>query len=99
MSNTKKTKNYSDGLIISDIADDLKCSQAEVKRVIQSLKKVCIANVPAFDKFSIDGLFIAKIIVRPARIGRNQQTIETIAIPEKRKVSFKAGKALADAIA
>lgn len=94
-----KNKNYSDGQIISDIADDLNCSLADAKQHLDALKKVCLENVPAFEKFSIEGLFIAKIMIRKARKGRNMHTNVEIDIPEKRIIKYKAGKALADAIA
>lgn len=95
MSNTTK---LTEAEIESAIADKLSCSLAEANRHLNALKKVLLEEVPARKGFSLGGVLIGTVKVRKARIGRNPKTGETIAIPEKRVISMKAGKILADAV-
>lgn len=49
-------------------------------------------------RIEIRGFGSFSIARRPPRIGRNPRSGESVAVPEKRVVHFKTGKALRDAV-
>jgi DNA-binding protein HU-beta len=63
---------------------------AFVEVVAKTLKENSEVKLVGFGTFSVS--------TRKARAGRNPQTGQEIQIPEKRVVSFKAGKLLRDAV-
>ena len=50
------------------------------------------------EKVSLLGFGTFEVRTRAARTGKNPQTGEAVAIPEKKSPAFKAGKALKDAV-
>jgi DNA-binding protein HU-beta len=63
--------------------------------IIESIKGALAAG----DKVSLIGFGTFSVKERAARQGRNPRTGEAINIPKKNVPSFKAGKALKDAVA
>ena len=75
------------GLAKSDAARAVEAVLATVTEALQKGDTVALSGF---------GSFLAK--ARAARTGRNPRTGEPIAIPASRVPSFKAGKALKDAV-
>ena len=50
------------------------------------------------DKVTLIGFGTFSVSARPAREGRNPQTGDTIQIPARKVVKFKAGSKLSDAV-
>jgi len=61
-----------------------------VAMVVKSLKKG--------NRIRMAGLGILQVKKRAARMGRNPATGETISIPAKKKIAFRAAKELKDAV-
>ena len=71
-------------------ADAAAAAGAVFSAIADALARGETVTVPGFGKFTIRD--------RPARAGRNPQTGETLTIAASRTPSFKAGKALRDAV-
>ena len=71
-----------------------KDSEKAVSAVFEAITKALVAG----DKVSLVGFGAFEVKERPARIGRNPRTKTEIKIPASRSASFKAGKALKDAV-
>ncbi|MDR3448163.1 MAG: HU family DNA-binding protein [Alphaproteobacteria bacterium] len=65
-------------------------SEALVGDIVKSLKKGI--------RIRIAGLGILQVKKRAARMGRNPATGETISIPAKKKIAFRAAKELKEAV-
>jgi len=68
------------------------------KQIVDETVKVIVEALGAKQSVSIAHLGTFKIATRSARDGRNPKTGETIKIPEKKVVKFKAGKELREAV-
>ena len=81
--------------LIKQLAGEIGETQETVKRMLGGLSAIIQKNdgvdVPGIGKFGVK--------VSAARTGRNPGTGASIEIPAKRKVSFKPGKTLRDAVA
>jgi len=66
--------------------------------VLNSILNAITGAVTAGDKVTLIGFGTFSVSARPARDGRNPQTGETIQIPAKKIVKFKAGSKLSDAV-
>lgn len=71
-----------------------KDSEAAVKAVIESVQEALVAG----EAVQLIGFGTFKISERAARTGRNPQSGEEIQIAAAKVPSFKAGKALKDAV-
>ena len=72
-----------------------KASEEAVVAVFDAVQGALVAG----DKVQLVGFGTFETKVRKERTGLNPQTKESIVIPESRVASFKAGKALKDAVA
>ncbi len=84
--------------LIDAMSDVASLSKAEAGRAlegfIESAKKALKKN----DTISLVGFGTFSVRERAARIGRNPRTGETIKIKASKNPTFKAGKALKDAV-
>ena len=72
-----------------------KDSETAVSAVIDSITETLVSG----DKVQLIGFGSFEIKERAARVGRNPQTKQEIQIPASKLPTFKAGKALKDAVA
>lgn len=82
--------------LTSAIAADTKLSEADVKRVLESLSNCVHGVLYDNDEITLPGIGKLKTTHRAARTGRNPQTGAAIEIPAKRLVKLTTAKALDD---
>ena len=73
-------------------------SKAQAGQAITALIEHLQTSLSQGDKVNLPGVGQFEIAKRAARQGRNPQTGEPIAIPARKVVKLKAGKALKDAV-
>lgn len=84
--------------LIAAVADKAELSKADAARAIDSLFEVVGKALKKKDKVSLVGFGTFLVRERAARTGRNPKTGATLKIKASKTPSFKAGKALKDAI-
>jgi len=77
--------------IIIKVADDAGMKQIEVKKIIQKTLDYIILTLAKGETVELRNFGIFKVKSRKARTGRNPRTGESIPIPSKKAVRFKAG--------
>lgn len=69
-------------------------AESAVKAILEALSQALVdgqrVEIRGFGSFSVNH--------RPARVGRNPRTGESVQVPEKRVPHFKAGKALREQV-
>ena len=83
--------------LIAAVAEKSGASKKVAADVVNATIAVTEEAVKKGDGVSITGFGSLKVVSRAARQGRNPKTGETIKIPAKKVVKFKAGKELAAA--
>jgi DNA-binding protein HU-beta len=84
--------------LIEAIADAADLTKADAGKALDGLVDAITAALKAGDTVSLVGFGSFQVKERAARQGRNPQTGATIDIAEAKIPSFKAGKALKDAV-
>lgn len=84
--------------LIEKIAADAKINKAETGRAIDALVSGMIVSLKETGRFIFAGVGVFKIRARKARTARNPKTGETVQVPEKKTVGFKASRELKEAI-
>lgn len=84
--------------LIEEIAADAKISKAEAGRAIDALIAGMIASLKETGRFIMAGVGVFKVKARKARVARNPKTGETVQVPERKTVGFRASRKLKDAI-
>ena len=77
------------------IAEAAGLSKMDAKKALEATLEAITEALKADDKVSLIGFGTFSTSVRPARQGKNPRTGETLTIPEKTIVKFKAGSDLA----
>jgi len=73
------------------IAEETGLKQVDVKRVVQGTLDHIIDALRAGQTIELRNFGVFKVKSRRPRIGRNPKTGDTVPIPERKVVSFKAG--------
>lgn len=84
--------------LVAAVAEQAELSKADAGKAIDALVEVIAAALKANDKVSLVGFGTFAIRERAARTGRNPKTGKTLKIAASKNPSFKAGKALKDAV-
>ena len=84
--------------LIDQIAADADISKADAGRALDSFIEAVSGALKDGDSVALVGFGTFSVRERAARSGRNPQTGETIQIAAANIPSFKAGKALKDAV-
>lgn len=84
--------------LIDKIAADAELSKAAAGRALDSIIDAVTDALKNDDQVALVGFGTFSVRERSARTGRNPQTGETIQISAAKVPSFKAGKALKDAV-
>ena len=84
--------------LIEAIADAVDLTKADAGKALDGLVDAITAALKAGDTVSLVGFGSFQVKERAARQGRNPQTGATIDIAAAKIPSFKAGKALKDAV-
>lgn len=84
--------------LVDAIADDANLTKADAGRALDGILKSVSKALKGGDTVSLVGFGTFSVKKRAKRQGRNPQTGETITIKAAKIPSFKAGKALKDAV-
>lgn len=84
--------------LIKAIASKAELNQKQAAAAIDATIAALTDALKAGEAVQIMGFGTFELKTRPARTGKNPATGETIQIAEKKVPSFKAGKALKDAV-
>lgn len=84
--------------LIAEIVESAGISKAEAGRALDGLTDAIAVALKKGDSVSLIGFGTFSVKERAARTGRNPQTGATIEIAASKTPSFKAGKALKDAV-
>lgn len=77
--------------IVLKIAEETGIKQIDVKKVVQMTLDHIVAALDKGETVELRNFGIFKVKSRKGRIGRNPRTGESVNIPDKKVVSFKAG--------
>ncbi len=77
--------------IIMKISEQTGLKQVDVKEVVQRTFDMITDSLQRGKKVELRNFGIFKVKTRKGRLGRNPRTGDSVSIPDKRVVSFKAG--------
>ena len=84
--------------LISTIAIETGLAKKDVATIVDATFTKITATMAKGDKVQLVGFGTFETCERAERIGINPQTKQTVTIPECKAPTFKAGKALKDAV-
>lgn len=84
--------------LITAVAEKTGLSKKDSERAVNATFETIAANLEAGDKVQLVGFGVFDVKSRGVRMGRNPKTKEEIEIPASRVPTFKAGKALKEAV-
>jgi DNA-binding protein HU-beta len=84
--------------LIEKVAQATELTHAAAGQAIKAIVKAIVAAVSAGEAVRVSGLGSFAVTKRPARLGRNPRTGETIAIAASNALRFHAGKTVKDAL-
>lgn len=84
--------------LIDAVAEGADISKAAATRAVDTVIDQITATLKQGSQVTLVGFGTFSVKDRAARTGRNPRTGETINIPASKNPSFKAGKALKDAV-
>ena len=84
--------------ISADMAEKHEMSKKMMNEIMDDLIAHLVKNLKKGNRIRIAGLGILQVKKRAARMGRNPATGETIKIPAKKKIAFRAAKELKEAV-
>ena len=84
--------------LVAAVAEQTGASKKDSEKAVSAVFDAITNALVAGDKVALVGFGAFEVKERPARTGRNPRTKQEITIPASRAASFKAGKALKDAV-
>ena len=84
--------------ISAELAEKSDMTKKQWNELTDSLVTAIVKNLKKGNRIRMAGLGILQVRKRAARMGRNPATGETIKIPAKKKVAFRAAKELKEAV-
>ena len=84
--------------LIAAVAEKTGLTKKDADKAVAALIETVTEALKAGDKIQLVGFGTFEVRERPARVGRNPQTKETITIPASKVPAFKAGAALKNAV-
>lgn len=84
--------------IAAEIAESQELSKKQMNAIIEEIVDHLVKNLKKGNRVRLAGLGILQVRKRAARMGRNPATGETIKIPAKKKIAFRAAKELKEAV-
>ncbi len=84
--------------LVEAIAEKTGLTKADATRALEATFEVITKALKKGEKVPVAGFGTFNVSKRKAREGRNPQTGETVKIPARKAVSFKAGTALKEAV-
>lgn len=77
--------------IVLKITDETGLKQVDVKRVVQKTFDCIVESLTRGEKVELRNFGVFKLKERRSRTGRNPRTGETVPVPPRKVVVFKAG--------
>lgn len=84
--------------IAVELAEKHELTKKQTNLIMDDLVATLVKNLKKGNRVRVAGLGILQVKKRAARMGRNPATGETIKIPAKKKISFRAAKELKEAV-
>lgn len=84
--------------LVAAVAEKTGVSKVDAEKTVSAVVDVVTETLKGGDSVSVSGLGKLEVRSRKARDGRNPKTGEAIKIKASKSVSFKAAKALKDAV-
>ena len=84
--------------IISKVHETLGGTKVDAEHAVEAMLSCIVESLTSGKEVSIAGLGIFSAKMRPARMGRNPRTGESIQVSAMRVPKFRAAKALKDAV-
>ncbi len=84
--------------LVEAIAEKTGLTKADATRALDATFEVITKALKKGERVPVAGFGTFNVSKRKAREGRNPQTGETVKIPARKAVTFKAGTALKDAV-
>lgn len=84
--------------LINAISNESELSKGLSEKALDALAVVLKKQLLDGEALLIPGIGTFSVIQKAARLGRNPKTGDTVEIPAKKTVKFKATKTLADAV-
>jgi DNA-binding protein HU-beta len=84
--------------IAADLAEKHDQPKKQMNEIMDDMITHIVKNLKKGNRIRIAGLGILQVRKRAARTGRNPATGETIQIPAKKKIAFRAAKELKEAV-
>jgi len=84
--------------LASKVHDLIGGTKTQSEQVVETILDTIVGALKSGDEVSISGLGIFSTKMRPARMGRNPRTGESIQVPAMRVPKFRPAKALKDAV-
>jgi DNA-binding protein HU-beta len=84
--------------IAAELAEKHELTKKQVNLIMDDLVATLVKNLKKGNRIRMAGLGILQVRKRAARMGRNPATGETIKIPAKKKIAFRAAKELKEAV-
>ena len=77
--------------IVTRIGDKIDIKQIDVKTVVQMTLDIIVESLAKGETVELRNFGIFKVKSRKPRLARNPKTGESVPVPEKKVVTFKAG--------
>jgi DNA-binding protein HU-beta len=84
--------------IAADLATKHELTKKQTNLIMDDLVAHLVKNLKKGNRIRMAGLGILQVRKRAARMGRNPATGESIKIPAKKKIAFRAAKELKEAV-
>jgi len=84
--------------LAASLAEKHEMSKKQANEMMDNFVKLVVTNLKKGNRIRMAGLGILQVRKRAARMGRNPATGETISIPAKKKIAFRASKELKEAV-
>src|ERR1043166_3974188 len=82
----------------AELAEKHKLPKKQITLIMEDFVGQIVKNLKKGTRIRMAGLGILQVRKRAARMGRNPATGETISIPAKKKIAFRAAKELKEAV-
>ena len=90
---------YNKSDLVTKIAQKSHLTKAQAEAAVNAFQDVFVEAMKSGEGLKLTGLFSAERVKRAARTGLNPRTGAAVEIPASTVPTFKAGKALKDAVA
>ena len=84
--------------LVNAVAAETGFTKKDAEKAVASVLDQITEALKAGDKIQLVGFGTFEVRERPARVGRNPQTKETITIPASKVPAFKAGRNFKEAV-